>query len=122
MRTKLTEKAISKLKAPTESGKQEVAWDTETKGFGVLLSGVTGAKTYIVQRDLKNGKTRRMKIALVNNATSLKEARSRAEEMIADLIAGKDPKAKGAAAVTVADAIQLYVERKGTKLRPRTAE
>ena len=36
MRIKLTVKAIERLKAPTKSGKQEIAWDTELKGFGVL--------------------------------------------------------------------------------------
>jgi hypothetical protein len=63
---KLTEKTISKLRAPTESGRQEVAWDTELRGFGVLCSGVSNVKTYIVQRDLKSGKTRRVTIGNVN--------------------------------------------------------
>jgi integrase len=122
MKIRLTEKAINKLKAPNASGRQEIAWDSETKGFGVLLSGVTSARTYIVQRDLKNGKTRRITIAKVDDATSLKEARSRAEEIVADLIAGRDPKERGAFAISVAEAFKQYVERKGPKLKPRTAQ
>jgi integrase len=120
VKLKLTEKTVAKLKAPTKSGKQEVAWDAATKGFGVLLSGKTSTKTYIVQRDLKNGKTRRVTVAPVN-VMSLKDARRRAEEIIVDLIAGKDPKARGSAAMTVADTFKLYVAKK-TELKPRTAE
>jgi integrase len=121
MKTKLTKPTIANLRAPTESGKQELVWDAETKGFGVLCSGVTSTKTYVVQRDLKSGKTRRVTIAPVN-IMSLKDARARAGEVIADLIVGRDPKARGAAAATVAEAIELYVTKRGSKLRPRTAE
>lgn len=45
---KLTERIVSQLKAPHPSGKQVLHWDTELKGFGVLVSGKTNAKTYIV--------------------------------------------------------------------------
>ena len=55
MRIKLTVKEIERLKAPTKSGKQEIAWDTELKGFGVLMSGVTAKKSFIVQRELPGG-------------------------------------------------------------------
>ena len=53
---------------------------------------------------------------------SLEAARAEAANAIHDLRQGKDPKARGAAAATVSEAIKLYVERKGSKLRPRTAE
>jgi integrase len=119
MRTKLTEKAVAKLRAPTASGKQAVVCDTELKGFAVLLSGVTGAKTYIAQRTVK-GKTRRITIG-PTNAIKAEEARKRAQEIIIDLIAGRDPKARGAAAVTVSDSFKLYVAKK-IELKPRTAE
>lgn len=124
MRVKLTEKEIRKLHAPTKSEKQEVAWDTETKGFGVLCSGVTSTKTFIVQRDVK-GKNRRITVAAVGEV-SLAQAREEAKNTIHDLRLGKDPKARGAANATLSEALELYVEnkrtKKGAKLRPRTAE
>jgi hypothetical protein len=42
---KLTEKSVARLVAPTASGKQVLYWDEEQKGFGVLCSGVSNAKT-----------------------------------------------------------------------------
>ena len=121
MKINLTEKAVAKLKAPTASGKQELVWDTKLTGFGVLCSGVTSAKTYVVQRDLPNGRARRVTIGGVAEM-SLEAARAEAADAIHALRHGKDPKARGAAAATVSEAIKLYVERKGSKLRPRTAE
>ena len=121
MRIQLTQKRIAALKAPTASGRQELVWDESLRGFGVLLSGKTNARSYIAQRDLPNGRARRVTIGGVAEM-SLEQARGEAANAIHDLRQGKDPKARGAAAVTVSDAIKLYVERKGTKLRPRTAE
>lgn len=56
---KLTETAIAKLKAPDPTGKQVPYWDTEQRGFGVICSGVSSSKAYVVQHDL-DGKTRRV--------------------------------------------------------------
>ena len=47
---KLTERTITGLPAPDPSGKQKLYWDDEPKGFGVLCSGVTNTKTFILQR------------------------------------------------------------------------
>ncbi len=63
---KLTKRAIEKLPAPHPSGKQQLIWDTELKGFGVLVSGTTTAKTYVVQHKLKDGRTRRVTVGPVN--------------------------------------------------------
>jgi hypothetical protein len=65
-RLKLTEKAIMKLQAPDPSGKQCLHWDTELKGFGVLCSGLSNARTFIVQRTLADGRSRRVTIGAVN--------------------------------------------------------
>src|SRR3954468_13873351 len=59
-RLKLTQRTIEKLPAPDPSGRQLLHWDTDLRGFGVLCSGKTNAKTYVVQRDLPNGRTRRV--------------------------------------------------------------
>ena len=62
-RLKLTEKSIARLPAPDPSGKQVPYWDQDLKGFGVLVSGKTNGKSFIVQRDLPDGRTRRITIA-----------------------------------------------------------
>ena len=93
-RIKLTEKTIAKLHAPTASGKQIIHWDAELRGFGVLLSGISNSRTYVCQRDLPGGKTRRVTIAAVNEM-SLAEAKDSAREMLVDMRKGDRPKAQG---------------------------
>ena len=61
-RIRLTEKSIDKLKAPDPSKRQVPHWDTELRGFAVLCSGVSNAKTFIAQRDLPHGRTRRVTV------------------------------------------------------------
>ena len=90
---KLTEHQIDKLPAPDPSGKQVLYWDSERKGFGVLCSGVTNTKSYIVQRALPDGRNRRVTIAQTN-ILSLDQARRKAEEMLYALGQGDDPKKK----------------------------
>jgi hypothetical protein len=51
---KLTKAAVMGLQAPHPSGKQTLIWDTRLKGFGVLVSGVTPAKSYVVQHGLRD--------------------------------------------------------------------
>ena len=43
---KLNVRAVDSLKAPDPSGKQVLHWDTELKGFAVLCSGVSNARTH----------------------------------------------------------------------------
>ena len=59
-RQKLTQKVVDRLPAPDPSGRQVLHWDTELKGLGVLCSGTTTARSFIVQRDLVGGRTRRL--------------------------------------------------------------
>jgi integrase len=92
-RVKLTEKTIAKMKAPDPSGRQVLHWDTELRGFAVLCSGVSNARTYIAQRDLPNGRARRVTVGAVNEL-ALDKARHRAADMLDDLRRGIDPKRK----------------------------
>ena len=62
---KLTETAVRKIRAPDPSGRQRLHWDTELTGFGVLVSGKTAAKTYVVQREV-DGRSRRVTVAPAN--------------------------------------------------------
>ena len=75
---KLTKDKIGKLKAPDPSGKQMIHWDTELAGFGLLVSGKTESKTFIVQRRLPDGRTRRVTVGAVGELEKVEEARSKA--------------------------------------------
>lgn len=89
-RIKLTKALVLDLKAPDPSGKQVLYWDADLKGFGVLISGKTSAKTYIVQRDI-NGATRRITVGPCN-VLSLDKARDDAVKLLAEFAHGVDPK------------------------------
>src|SRR6516165_10545681 len=90
--TKLTKAAIERIKAPDPSRKQVIHWDADPKGFGVLASGKTTAKTYIVQRRLPDGRTRRLTVGAVGEFEKPEDARKKAGELLQLLRAGKDPK------------------------------
>ncbi len=118
---KLTETAVRKIKAPDPSGRQRLHWDTALTGFGILVSGKTNAKTYVVQREV-NGRSRRVTIAPAN-VLSLEEARERARLVLADMYNGVDPRAKRQAlkanATTLQEALEAYLAT-SKKLRERT--
>jgi integrase len=119
--TKLTEKSIARLRAPDPSGRQVLHWDGELRGFGVLCSGVTSTKTFIVQRALPGGKTRRVTIASVVEL-SLQEARDRAARLLLDMRTGIDPKAhlreRGG---TLRQVLESYLKARGGSLGERSS-
>jgi integrase len=115
---KLTEKSVTRLKAPDPSGKQVLHWDAHLRGFAVLCSGVTNAKTYVVQRAV-NGVTRRVTVA-ATNVLSLSEARHRAEIVLGQFASGIDPKAARRAAITLGETLESYlVSQKPLRQRSR---
>lgn len=116
---KFTEKTIAKIAAPTSNGSQQLYWDQELRGFGVLVSGVSNAKTYIVQRALPNGKTRRVTIGRTNVLT-LSAATESAKQLLAAFYKGQDPKAGRLGDHTLRSALDDYLKIR-TDLRPRTA-
>jgi integrase len=117
---KLTERAIAKLVAPDPSGAQKIFWDSELKGFGVLVSGVSNAKSYVVQRPLPGGNTRRVTIARTN-VIKLEDATKSAKELLADFYRGIDPKAGRRGGATLRSALADYLEAR-SDLRPRSAQ
>jgi integrase len=117
-RIKLTVKSVAGLKAPTPTGKQQLHWDSELKGFGLLLSGVSAARTYVVQRDLPGGRTRRVTIGPAN-VLPLDEARKRAEAVLAEFYLGKDPKSGRNGAATLQETLDEYLKAR-KNLRPKT--
>jgi len=90
-RLRLTQRAVDRRPAPDPSGRQVLHWDTELRGFAVLCSGVSSAKSYVVQRDLPDGRSRRVTIGPCNVLT-LDAARRQAEGILAEFFAGRDPK------------------------------
>jgi integrase len=112
---KLTTATVAKLAAPDPSGRQVLHWDQDLTGFGVMTSGKTAAKTYIVQRDVA-GRTRRVTIG-PTNVLSLPEARKRAVEVLAGLYQGVDPKQRAKSNPTLAAVLADYLEARAS-LRP----
>jgi integrase len=120
-RIKITAKAIDRLRAPDPSGRQALYWDSELRGFGVLVSGKTKSKTFIVQRDLPGGLTRRVTIA-ATTVLAIDKARERARAVLADLYKGIDPKAARRGAATLRQVLADYLEarkslREGSRLQ-----
>ena len=116
------DEVIDLLSAPHSSGKQKLYWDNNLTGFGLLLSGKTSAKSYVVQRDV-NGKSRRITIG-PTNVFKLVDAREKAKLILADLYKGVDPKAKHKAekanALTLREALNAYLAT-NKNLRPKSA-
>jgi hypothetical protein len=119
---KFTARDIGKLKAPDPSGRQVLYWSQELKGFGVLVSGVSASKSYVVQHPLPDGRVRRVTVAPCN-VKSLDEARIEAQALLGELWKGVDPKAgrRGIAAATLGQVLDDYLET-NKKLRPVTRE
>jgi integrase len=105
---KLTERSIEKLRAPDPSGRQKLHWDQELRGFGVLCSGVSKSKTYVVQRDLRDGRSRRVTIGPTNVLT-VDTARLRAEGVLADFYKGIDPKGGDRSKATLRETLAAYI-------------
>ncbi|HVQ81914.1 MAG TPA: tyrosine-type recombinase/integrase, partial [Pseudolabrys sp.] len=114
-KVKLTERTLAKIKAPDPSGKQTLHWDTGLHGFAVLASGISNARTFIVQRDLPNGLTRRVTVGAVNEI-SLEVARERAADKLDQLRRGLDPKAQGVT-TTLGATLESYLAAR-KNLRP----
>jgi integrase len=116
-RAKLTQKVVNKLGA--RRGEQLLVWDRSLPSFGVLVSGRTNTKSYVVKGRVA-GRSVRRKIARVD-VMPLDAARAEARKTLLDFGAGIDPKAKAkkASAATLGAICEAYVSR--ASLKPRTA-
>ena len=125
---RLTERKVESLR-PHPSGKQVLYWDMGLLGFGVLVSGLTSSKSYVAQRSL-NGKSRRITIGATNEM-ELEEAQEQAKIFLKQIKAGIDPRAEKkkvvaeqkkleAEAMTLRQALDLYLEAGDSTLRPKT--
>jgi hypothetical protein len=106
---KFTERTIAKIKAPAADGEQTLYWDENLKGFGILVSGVSASRTYIVQRSI-GGRSRRVKIGACN-VLSLAEAKQRAQAVIGQFLRGVDPRRRRDEMTTLREALDGYPDR-----------
>jgi len=104
---KLTKRLVERTSAPSPTGKQQIFWDEELSGFGMLVSATTDKKSFIVQRDIK-GKTRRVTVA-PTSVLDLEQARERAKAVLADFYKGIDPKAKTPEVTTLRQTLEAYL-------------
>jgi hypothetical protein len=110
-RIKLTERIIPRLRGRPASSKSRepvIYFDISTPGFGVSVSTKTGLKSYVIQRDLPNGKTRRVAIAAVKEI-SLEDAREKANDFKYQMRHGIDPKAARRGGLTLKEAMDAYL-------------
>lgn len=101
--TRLTKATIKKFPAPDPSGKQTLHWDSELKGFGVLCSGVSTVKSFVVQRENK-AKIPRRTIGRINympDNYSLDEVRIKADQWLENIRYGIDEYREGKAAAAL---------------------
>jgi hypothetical protein len=83
---RLTAQYIGNLTCPDEG--QEVVWDPELRGFGLVISRT--AKAYIAQRDV-HGRTIRVTLGRHGVMTCM-QARAAARQALATLARGADPR------------------------------
>jgi integrase len=85
-------------------------WDRSVPGFGVRVSGSTNQMSFVAQRDLPEGRTRRVTIAAVGEVT-LEQAKAKARDIIHGMRHGIDPKAPRRGGETLRVVAALYLER-----------
>jgi integrase len=95
---RMTKADVDGLAAPDPSGKQQIYWAEQPKngppkhqGLGVLVSGTTGAKSWVAQAKLPNGTARRVTIGPVH-VFSIEKAWDAAKTKLADIYNGVDPR------------------------------
>ena len=62
-----------------------IHWDTELAGFGLLVSVKTESKTFIAQRRLPDGRTRRVTVGAVGEFEKVEKAQSKAGRLLLEL-------------------------------------
>lgn len=114
----LTKSIIRNAPAPDPSGKQVVHWDEEVTGFGLLCSGTTSQKSFVVQTANRHGIPRRtiQRLDLLPADYKLDDIRRQAQQAIVDIQNGIDPRLpkvpKSDADMTLSEALEGYIRAK----------
>lgn len=120
---KLTKAKIAAFPAPDPSGKQTIYWDTEVKGFGVLCSGKTKSKSFVVQRENAAKIPRRVieRLDLMSSEYRLEDVRENAKEWLRLIGQSTDPKTQQPSShdITLNQALDGYLKMR-KDLRPVT--
>jgi integrase len=123
MKTKLTRHVVEKTKpGPAD----QFVWDTEITGFALKVTP-GGRKTFILQYRTAGGRksaTRRLGLGVCGNIT-VDEARKLAHKAHFAVANGRDPSAERRTAVaaranTLAAVTDVFLDRHGRTVRPRT--
>jgi integrase len=118
MRQKLTPAWVANVKP---SGTNQIYWDTEQRGFGLLVLP-SGERRYVVQYRA----FRRSRRITFKPGLTLTEARKEAKAVLGAVAKGGDPMAErrrqeGAATNTLKAIAEEYFKREGDKLRSANA-
>lgn len=118
---KMTKRLVESIKPnPT---KIEKVWDSEIKGFGLIILP-SGRKTYCVEYRNENRRKKRLKIG-VHGILTTEEARKAAVQLLAKVAQGKDPareKKIKQHLQTISDLSKEYIERHGVRKKPRSLQ
>jgi integrase len=119
---KLTKRFVESVKPQS---RDQVIFDGKIPGFGLRVKATTGVRSYFVQYRTHQGRSRRYTIGKHGKVTA-HGARREAEDIWAEVRAGKDPVAEQRAyrkAPIVNDLLDRYVaEHVEKRNRPRTRE
>jgi integrase len=88
--TKFTKAAIDRI--ALTPGRQTIIWDTELAGFGMMVGGTK--KTFLVQRRMPDGRSKRVVIGAVGEFARVEDARAKAGGVLQQLRGGEDPLAE----------------------------
>jgi len=116
---KITKRFVDNIKPNAE--KTLKYWDTEMKGFGVVVLP-SGRKTYIIQYRNQHCTKKRFKVGVHGQITT-EEARALARKYLASVTHGKDPaedKRQVRSLSTMQELAQDYLERHGQRKRPKS--
>jgi hypothetical protein len=104
---KITKKTVA---AATTEPKRHTIWDTEIKGFGLLVLP-SGTKSYIYNYRTQENRERRVTIGQSHKLTA-DQARKKAMELQSEVVRGNDPLAVKQAnrkAIKVTQLLDFYV-------------
>jgi integrase len=119
-----TERSVAQLPAPDPSGDQVIHWDPGMRGFGVLCSGTSNAKSYVVKGTVRvKGAVRGKSIRKVIGRTdvfTLVKARIKAVEMLGGFAGGIDPRRERSSNITLKEATGAFLHARNGNLRPKS--
>jgi integrase len=123
-RVKLTERSVARLPAPDPSGKQIIHWDSELRGFGVICSGTSTFKTFLVKGTIRgaNGRSNISRRETIGRypVFSVEQARIKANEILRGFVGGIDPRSQRSSDVTLRQAMEGFLRARNGNLRPRS--